>query len=214
MSLADTSVQLRPPMLKKPTSIIWLIGALIISAVLDVGSTIQEIPKLGGWEHEGNPVFRAFGGATLEPDTAVRVVIGLKAISVLLTILWLGLALRRTSDLYPRPQPEIGFLKFANLVFYGAEVSWRKVLFGIPSLSRCYRLLSLPFACALIVGGMAAFVSNTLHLVNGLFGAIVFWLVTGWTGFFLGLEMLRQDFCALSRRTVGQTVNAADLEGG
>jgi hypothetical protein len=132
----------------------------------------------------------------------------MKATTVVVAILWLRLTLRQVPGLYPQLGRELGFVQFANFLFYGVDVPWWKSLLFVPPIRRLYRGLSVPVVMAIILGGFSASVVNTFHLLNGFLGVVMFWLVVAGAGALAGLEMLRQDFLALSRDNNSQPVSS------
>ena len=199
-----------PSLLKKRAALSYFSIALILSAVLDVLSTIYASHFAGTWDVEANPVFRGLGRATSGAVSAVAVLIAMKATSVGVLILWLRLTLSRVPDLYPPLGRQHGFFRFANFLFCGAEVRGWRSLFLVPPVSRLYRGLSVPVTVAGILGMLSASVVNTFQLLDGFSGAVMFWLVVAGAGGFAGLEMLRRDFFALSRNSRSQQDGAAN----
>ncbi len=194
-----------PSLLRKPAVCSYFSIVLILSAALDALSTLYATHWAGTWDVESNPAFRWLNGTTSETEGSVVLLFAMKAATVGVSILWLRLTLSQIPDLYPPLGKQLGFVQFAHFLFCGVDVAWWKSFFGIPSISRLYRGLSVPVAMIVILGGFSASVVNTFHLVsNDSSGVMIFWVVVAGVGALAGLEMLRRDFLALSRDHNGQ----------
>jgi hypothetical protein len=199
-----------PSLLKKRAALGCFSIALILSGVLDGLSTIYATHFAGTWDVEANPVFRGLWRATSGTVSPLALLIAMKATSVGILILWLRLTISRVPDLYPPLGRQHGFFQFSNFLFCGAEVRGWRSLFVVPPVSRLYRGLSVPVAVTAILGMLSVSIVNTLQLLDGFSGAVMFWLVSAGVGIFAGLETLRRDFFALSRNSSSQQPQAAD----
>jgi len=193
-----------PSLLRKRATFSCFSIALILSAALDVVSTVYAAHWAGTWDVEDNPVFRGLGRANSGMVGAVVLLLAMKVTMVGFLILWLRLTLSHVPDLYPQLGTQLGPVRFANFLFCGAEVRGWRSLFLVPPIGRLYRGLSVPVAMAITLGGFSASVVNTFHLLHGLSGVVIFWLVVAGGGAFAGLEVLRRDFLALSRNNSSQ----------
>ncbi len=193
-----------PSVLKERSTLVWFSVAVAVAASLDLGSTILAFRRMGGAHGEANPVFVALGGEEGSVMTAITLVLFIKAIPSCLAILWLARVMNRIPGLYPQSGERYGIIRFANNVFYGKDVPWWTSLFGIAPLDRMCRFLSVPVTTCLLVSGVAVSVSNTFGLISSSFGLVVFWIVSGVLGFFLGIEFLRRDFSHLSKENACQ----------
>jgi hypothetical protein len=163
---------------------------------------------------EANPVFRGLGKATSGTVSPLALLIAMKATSVGVLILWLKLTLSRIPDLYPALGRQRAFYQFTNFLFCGTKVRGWRSFFLVPPVSRLYRGLSVPVTVAAILGMLSASIVNTFHLLDGFSDVVMFWVVVAGVGGFAGLEMLRRDFIALSRKSSSQQDGAANGSQG
>ncbi len=191
--------------LTKRATRIWVTSALLVAAALDAVSTLLAFERMGGAHGEANPLFRALGGHESGGETAIVLVLSIKVVSSCLAILWIWLAMRRIPALYPRTDGQFGLFRFVNNAFYGRDVPWWTALFGIPPLKRFVCFLSLPIATAIVVGSVAASVTNTFGLITSYSGVLLFWVSMPMIGVFLGLHFIHRDFLRLAARLEEET---------
>ena len=168
--------------------------AFLVSALVDVGSTVLAFRRMGGAGGEANPVFRALGAHEGDVESAVQVLIAIKVVCSGIVLFWLAIIRSKIPLIYPQGNERFGFLRFANHLFYGKDVPWWKSLFGMPPMRRMMVVMCIPVAMAIILSGLVASVSNTFGLVTGQLGVVLIWVVSGVAGCLLGLEMMRRDF--------------------
>ena len=176
---------------QKPVFLTTVVAMLVVTAVLDILSTLSAIDGAGGWDAEVNPVFCLLRGST--SNHAVLIVL-IRLVLTTLVILYFIATVKRTAELYPTSRKRRNLFGFLNYLFLGRDVSVLQSIYLIPPAKRFLVGLAVPMAFGLISTSIAVSVTNTFGLLNSTTDVVVCFVSTGLLGFFVGAAFLQREY--------------------
>ncbi|MFC1587516.1 hypothetical protein ACFL54_04320 [Planctomycetota bacterium] len=165
----------------------WLFGiAVVIANILDLISTYYISPNL---ECEANFVFRLVGGGLGDWYIVLLLKIGIS----LLGLAMLAAGIRKIPLLYPH-SGNWSFAGFAGYIPFQRKAPMTWLIYRLPE-SYVMKLLSgYLISLTVIITGVAAALSNMLHLISGGLTMIVFHIVVALMVFVFAFALLWIDY--------------------
>ena len=159
----------------------WIAISLLLAAVLDVASTYIASPDLS---REANPLTTAFGQTWLN-------VFAIKFIGSLGCLLIFSCGLHTLHSRRKRLSGLSGFWCVMSHLIYKRQMTASAFLLrgGIRDMGAYLSLIAVCITMGVLLGSVAASMSNSLKLIQSYSAAIAFWCIAGVLGTALGAMM-------------------------